>query len=124
MLLAFVRCGWQEQIVLPGIEGIGSGELRATVASNKKEFCLVTGGYWALESTERRRYTTFCPLCQSISNFPTEQYNYNLLYDNLSSSAPSWWVSLTPSPAGFKSTLLCDPSPLHLHLVALRAGQG
>lgn len=64
VLLAFVQCGWQEQIVLPGIEGIGSGELRVTVASNKKEFCLVTGGYWALESTERRRYTTFCCLCQ------------------------------------------------------------
>lgn len=46
------------------IEGIGSGMLRATAVSNKKEFCLVTGVYWALEGTERRRYTTFCHLCQ------------------------------------------------------------
>lgn len=46
VLLVFVQRGWQEQTVLPGVKGIGSGELRATAASQKKEFSLVTGVCW------------------------------------------------------------------------------
>lgn len=46
VLLAFVQRDWQEQTVFAVIEGIGSGDLRATAVSSKKEFCLVAGVYW------------------------------------------------------------------------------
>lgn len=128
VLPAFVRHVWHEQTVLAEVEGFGLRELRARAVSNSREFCSVTavlspvvcigvgGGLWRVQREGGAQLFVVCPSRSVVS--PPSGTDHNLLYENLSSSASSRWVFLTPFPAGLESPLVCGlssseaPAPL------------